>query len=87
MATPLSKGLFERVIGQSGSVIIGQNGFQSLGEAEKDGEESAARWNVPPGASLQALRAISAADILKAYAWPRSDPQSNGEPHSIYPGG
>jgi para-nitrobenzyl esterase len=66
MATPLSKGLFERVIAESGSVVIGQDGFQALGEAEKSGEKLAAGWNVPPGASLKVLRAISAADILKS---------------------
>jgi para-nitrobenzyl esterase len=66
MATPLSKGLFERVIGESGSVVIGQDGFQTLREAEKSGENLAARLNAPPGASLKALRSDSAADILKA---------------------
>jgi para-nitrobenzyl esterase len=66
MATPLSKGLFERVIGESGSVIIGQGTFQALGEAEKSGDNLAAGWRVPPDASLKVLRAISAADILKA---------------------
>jgi para-nitrobenzyl esterase len=67
LATPLSKGLFERVIAESGSVVApGQNGFAVLREAESSGEKLAARWNVPPGASLQALRAIAAADILKA---------------------
>ena len=67
MATPLAKGLFERVIAQSGSVVApGQNDFAVVREAESSGDKSAARWNVPPGASLRALRAISTADILKA---------------------
>ena len=66
MATPLANGLFERVIAESGSVVApGQKDFAVLREAETSGEKLAARWNVPPGASLQALRAISAADILK----------------------
>ena len=65
MTTPLSKGLFKRVIGGSGSVVIGQDGFQTLVEAEKSGEKLAVHY-VPEGASLTALRAASAADILKA---------------------
>jgi para-nitrobenzyl esterase len=69
MATPLAKGLFERVIAESGSVVRPggiATDFPVLREAESSGEKLAARWNVPRGASLQALRAISAADILKA---------------------
>jgi para-nitrobenzyl esterase len=66
MATPLSRGLFERVIGESGSVVLGQNDFQTLLEAEKSGSKLAAGWTAAPGASLKELRAIAAADILKA---------------------
>jgi para-nitrobenzyl esterase len=67
MATPLAKGLFERVIAESGSVVPpGQTDFAVLREAESSGEKLAARWNVPPGASLEAMRALSTADILKA---------------------
>jgi para-nitrobenzyl esterase len=66
MATPLSKGLFERFIGESGSVVLGQDDFQTLGEAEKSGEKLAGGWIAAPGASLKELRTIPAADILKA---------------------
>ena len=60
------------MIGESGSVVIGQDGFQTVGEAEKSGEKSAARWNVPPGASLKEMRATSAANILKGDPNPAS---------------
>ena len=79
MATPLAKGLFERVIAESGSVVRpGQpaNDFPMLPEAERSGEKLVARWKLPPGASLQRLRAVSAADILKAgpdYLSPKND--------------
>ena len=67
MATPLAKGLFEHVIAESGSVVApGQKDFAVLREAESNGQNLAARWHLPPGASPQALRAISADDILKA---------------------
>ena len=69
MATPLARGLFERVIAESGSVVrpgLNANDFPALREAESSGEKLAARWNVPPGPLLQALRATPAADILKA---------------------
>lgn len=77
MATPLTKGLFERAISESGSVVApGQKDFAVLREAENRGEKLAARWNVAPGASPPALRAISMDDILKAdpdYMAPTND--------------
>ena len=65
MTSPLSKGLFRRVIGQSGAVILVGDPL-TLPQAEKRGETLAARWKVPAGASVKDLRAVSAADILKA---------------------
>jgi para-nitrobenzyl esterase len=65
MATPLAKGLFRRVIAESGSVVLGPHDWPVLLDAEKSGEQLAARWNRAPVVSLKALRAISAADILQ----------------------
>jgi para-nitrobenzyl esterase len=64
MTTPLSKGLFHHVIGESGAVIL-EGKPQSLGEAEKHGQEAALRWKATGNASAKDLRAISAANILE----------------------
>jgi para-nitrobenzyl esterase len=64
MTSPLSAGLFKRVIGQSGAVIlVGEPA--SLSQAERRGESLASSWKVADGASVGDLRAVSAADILK----------------------
>ena len=60
MATPLSKGLFRRAIGQSGAVILNGNPL-SRTDAEKDGVTLAAQWGVPSGASVGDLRSVSVA--------------------------
>jgi para-nitrobenzyl esterase len=65
MTSPLSKGLFRRVIGESGAVILVGDPL-TLPQAEKKGESFAARWNIPATASLNDLRAVSTADILRA---------------------
>ena len=62
MATPLSKGLFERVIAESGPVVAPP----SLAEWEKKGEEFAAKLNITGDRSLEKLRALSSDVILKA---------------------
>jgi para-nitrobenzyl esterase len=65
MTSPLSQGLFRRVIAQSGSVVeLGDP--LTLPEAEKRGERAAANWKIPAGASVADLRAVSATDILRA---------------------
>jgi para-nitrobenzyl esterase len=65
MTSPLSKGLFKRVIGESGAVILVGDPLTLL-QAEKRGQTFAARWKVPAGASVKDLRAVSATDILEA---------------------
>src|ERR1700684_4589017 len=65
MTSPLAKGLFARVIGESGAVILNGDPL-TLREAEQRGLESAASWKVPSGASVQDLRAVPAAVILAA---------------------
>jgi para-nitrobenzyl esterase len=65
MTSPLSKGLFRRAIGESGAVILVGDPL-SLSQAEKRGENFAARWKVPVGASADDLRRVPAEAILKA---------------------
>ncbi len=65
MTSPLSKGLFEYAIGDSGAVIsVGQP--LTLKQAEARGEALVSHLNVASGASLQQLRSLPAADILAA---------------------
>jgi para-nitrobenzyl esterase len=66
MTSPLSKGLFRKVIAESGSVVLAGNS-RTLQQAEERGEALAAGWKIPSGAtSAKSLRSVSAADILKA---------------------
>lgn len=57
VATPLTRGLFQKAIAQSGASVT--RGNASLGEAEKDGERLAA------GATLAQLRAMPADELMK----------------------
>jgi para-nitrobenzyl esterase len=62
MTSPLSRGLFQRVIGESGPVVAPP----PLAEGEKKGEAFAAALNVSGSPVLEKLRAIPTADLLKA---------------------
>lgn len=62
MTSPLSDGLFQRVIGESGPVVAPP----SLAKWEKRGEEFATKMGVTGGHVLAKLRALSSADLLKA---------------------
>jgi para-nitrobenzyl esterase len=66
MATPLTKGLFHRVIGESGPVAPPP----TLAEVEKKGEDLARKLIVlvpgRPELSLKAMRSLSSADLQKA---------------------
>jgi len=62
MTSPLSKGLFQRVIGESGPVVAPP----PLAEGEKKGESFAARLNVSGSPALEKLRAVPSAELLKA---------------------
>lgn len=66
MTSPLSIGLFHRVIGESNAVVRHLDDPMTLAEAERRGEAMAGRWRLPTDASLADMRAVSAADILKA---------------------
>lgn len=61
MSSPLSKGLFKRAIGQSGSVFNLRYGTISLGEQEQRGVTFAAKVNA---GNLSQLRKIPAAELL-----------------------
>ena len=65
MTSPLSKGLFQRAIAQSGAVILAGDPLV-LSQAEKRGEAAATRWAGSEAASLGALRALSTTQILEA---------------------
>jgi para-nitrobenzyl esterase len=63
MTSPLSKGLFQRAIAQSGTVLgLGQP--VSLPQAEKEGEAFTGRLK-PAASSLKELRALPVAEILR----------------------
>jgi para-nitrobenzyl esterase len=62
MTTPLSKGLFKRVIAESGPV----SAPPTLAEGEKKGEEFTAKLNITGGQALARLRALTSDEILKA---------------------
>jgi para-nitrobenzyl esterase len=63
MTSPLSKGLFRHVIGESGAVILVGDPL-TLVQAEKQGESFAKQWN-GGDTSLKAMRAVPASEILK----------------------
>jgi len=62
MASPLSSGLFRRVIGESGPVV----NPPPLAEAERKGEDLAHRLTAPSQPGLKGLRALSSAELQKA---------------------
>jgi para-nitrobenzyl esterase len=62
MTTPLSRGLFKRVIAESGPV----SAPPTLAEGEKKGEEFAAKLNITGGQALARLRALTSDELLKA---------------------
>ncbi len=67
MASPLSKNLIAGAIGESGAMIKPTFGAITLAEGEKNGTAFAEKANA---ASLSALRAMSAADVLDAASKP-----------------
>ena len=63
MASPLSRGLFEGAIAESGTPLLG--GSLSLAEAQQQGSAFAAAQG---GASIAQLRALPAEDLMKRWA-------------------
>ena len=75
MASPLARGLFQRAIEESGSVIIGGSPTRSLSQAEQAGVRFAAKLHAPASGAIGFMRALSTAEILKA-----SPPYAGGGP-------
>ncbi len=68
MTSPMAKGLFHRVIAESGSVLI-DHGPVPLNVEEQFGEKLAAAANLPAGVdTMKALRAASVEQLLAAFA-------------------
>ncbi|WP_314510890.1 carboxylesterase/lipase family protein [Xanthocytophaga agilis] len=63
MASPLAKGLFHRVIAESGGMFNGNTAGQKLEDGEKNGLELAQKMGT---ASIAELRARSAEELIKA---------------------
>jgi para-nitrobenzyl esterase len=64
MTSPLSKGLFQHVIGQSGTVdLLGEP--RTLAQAEREGQSFAGRWTSGKQ-TLAAMRAVPVSAILKS---------------------
>jgi para-nitrobenzyl esterase len=62
MTSPLTRGLFHRVIGQSGPVVAPP----PLAEAEKKGEDLAIKLTAGDQPGLKGMRALSSAELQKA---------------------
>jgi len=66
MSSPLSQGLFEKAIAQSGSPL---NPLPTLSEAERSGEKMSAALKAPTGdGAIEFLRKLPAEEILKGLA-------------------
>jgi para-nitrobenzyl esterase len=77
MASPLSRGLFARAIGQSGGAF-GPDGMWTREEAERAANDFAAQVGA---SSLQQLRSLPARTLLSAY----TQPQRSYEPMTFRP--
>lgn len=75
MTSPLAKGLFGRVIGESGAVILNGDPL-TLHQAEQRGLELAARWQVRSGASVK----VCAPSPQPPYLRRNQTPQPRGCP-------
>ncbi|QOY88145.1 carboxylesterase/lipase family protein [Paludibaculum fermentans] len=75
MASPLGRGLFQRAIAQSGTVLIGGHPTLTLTQAEEAGRGLAAKMNAPAAGGLAYMRKLSTAEVLKA-----SPPYGGGGP-------
>jgi para-nitrobenzyl esterase len=66
MTSPLAKGLFQRAIEQSGTVLIGGRPTATLTEVEQAGIKLASKLNAPATGAIRYMRTLSTADVLKA---------------------
>lgn len=76
MTSPLARGLFRRAIGQSGAVVIAGKPL-SLKEAESRGISLAEAWGAEATPSIETLRALPMAAILKGEPNFLEKPQPN----------
>ncbi|NYF81047.1 carboxylesterase/lipase family protein [Granulicella arctica] len=81
MASPLAKGLFARVIGESGGALYGSTGasYKSLQEVSAKNDEFAK--TVLSATTLEQLRAIPAQQLLEA----QMKKKESGEPMRFWP--
>jgi para-nitrobenzyl esterase len=66
MASPLARGLFQRAIEESGSVLIGGRATASSAQADHAGQVLAKKLNAPADGAIAYLRSLPVAEILKA---------------------
>lgn len=65
MTSPLTRGLFRRVIAQSGAVLL-MGEPDTLAQAEVRGTRAASKWGLSRSATVAELRKVPAADMLKS---------------------
>ena len=66
MVSPLARGLFQRVIEESGTVSIQGRPTATAAQADHAGEVLATKLNAPASGAMHYLRGLSVAEILKA---------------------
>jgi para-nitrobenzyl esterase len=66
LSSPLSKGLIQHAIEESGTVMMGGELTAPRSKLEQAGIQLAAKLNAPATGQIKFLRTLSAADILKA---------------------
>lgn len=80
MASPLAKGLFQRAIEESGTVIIGGSPTRTLSQAEEAGVRFAGKLHSPATGAIRYMRTLSTVGVLKA-----SPPYAGGGPDRLEP--
>jgi para-nitrobenzyl esterase len=66
MTSPLSKGLFQRAITESGTVLVRGPVMRVRAEAEHAGKDYSAKLHAPPGHEIAYLRGLPVAEVLAA---------------------
>jgi para-nitrobenzyl esterase len=66
MVSPLARGLFQRAIGESGSVVIRAGLTRTRADLEQAGIRLAARLGAPEKGQIKFMRTLSAEEIFKA---------------------
>jgi para-nitrobenzyl esterase len=81
MTSPLSKGLFQRAIAESGTVLVRGPVMRVRAQAEQAGKDYAAKLHAPAGREIAYLRGLPAAELLAAsppYGSPDENPTVDG---------